>query len=148
MALDITADQIRAYGIDWEDDTAELMIGDAIALAEATAPGISELSGSAARAAEAIIRGALVRWAESGGNGGVTQEQGTDVMGPYTHTSSRSYSSRKSMFFPTEERALQKLVANLTGRAFSVDLAGGFRPGPCGVCEPGVCLRHDGGYCW
>ena len=37
MALGITADQIRAYGIDWEDDAAELMIGDAIALAEATA---------------------------------------------------------------------------------------------------------------
>ncbi|MGP5147175.1 hypothetical protein [Corynebacterium variabile] len=147
MALDITAGQVREYGVEITDAAAELMIGDAIALAEAAAPGVTELTGQKLRAAEAIIRGAVVRWAESGGNGGVTQEQGTDVLGPFTHTTSQSYSTRKSMYFPSEERALQKLVAADEHRVFAVDLAPTLTHRPCGTCVPGTCLNREG-VCW
>lgn len=144
MAIEITADQIRAY-VEVTDELADQLVEDAIAQAEIIAPGISVLDGQPARSAAAVIRGAIVRYLETGRDG-ATQTQ--DTVGPFSQ--STSYQSHTTLFLPSEERKLAKLVAQGKHKAFMVDLTPETPQRPCGVCSPGVCLgESDGrGRCW
>ncbi|MEJ6547988.1 hypothetical protein PQI66_00330 [Corynebacterium sp. USCH3] len=141
MAIEITADQIRAY-VEVTDQLADQLVEDAIDQAEIVAPGISDLTGQQARSAAAVIRGAIVRYLETGSDG-TTQTQ--DTLGPYSQ--STSYQTHTTLFLPSEERKLAKLVEQGKHKAFMVDMTPEPPRRPCGVCAPGVCLSCHG-RCW
>ena len=66
MAIEITPAELRAYGLDITDETAELFIRDAVAMAVTIAPGLKTADQDTQDAAAGVIRGAIVRWGESG----------------------------------------------------------------------------------
>lgn len=117
MAINITPDELRAYGLDISDKTAELFIRDAIAMAVTIAPGLKTADQDTQDAAAGVIRGAIVRWAESG-SGGVASQAKT--MGPFT--TQESYRQRSSMFFPSEEALLKRLADSASRRVWAVDM--------------------------
>lgn len=88
-----------------EPTKAQAMIDDAIALAETHAPCLAgdELEPSKARAARAIIRGAILRWHEAGAGAAVTKTAG--IYGQTVDTRQ----PRKGMFFPSEIDQLKQL---------------------------------------
>ena len=103
-----------------EPAKAQAMIDDAIALAETHAPCLAddELDPSKARAARAIIRGAILRWNEAGAGAAVTKQAG--IYGQTVDTRQ----PRKGMFFPSEIDQLKQLCrSNDDDRgAFSFDM--------------------------
>lgn len=98
---------------------AEAMIEDAEAMAKLSAPCLKDLttlSDDQKAAAKAILRGALLRWAEAG-NGGVV----TRTAGPYSQTVDTS-NPRRNLFWPTEIGQFQDICADAdAGKAFSFD---------------------------
>lgn len=104
---------------------AAAMIEDAEAMAALAAPCITDgefqartdLSG----ALRAILRGAILRWHDSG-SGAVTQQQA----GPFGQTID-TRQQRRGMFWPSEIEQLQGLCARFnnveTAKAFAVDVA-------------------------
>lgn len=95
---------------------AQAMIDDALAWAAQVAPCILDADFTQPGAAKAIIRGAILRWNDAGSGGVTTQESA----GPMARTVTAGV--RKSMFFPSEIIALQKLCgAQRSGRAYSFD---------------------------
>lgn len=95
---------------------AQAMIDDALALAARVAPCITETDFAHADAAKAIIRGAVLRWNDSG-SGAVTQQ----TTGPFAHTVD-TRQTRRGMFWPVEIADLQALCSGEeTGDAYAVD---------------------------
>ena len=86
-----------------EEEKAQLMIDDALALAALVAPCILEDTFTHAAAAKAILRGAILRWNESGTGASVQQSAG-----PFSQTMD-TRQQRRSMFWPTEIEQLQEL---------------------------------------
>src|SRR6185437_15327098 len=93
-------------------------IEDAIGMAELVAPCITSPEFAHRRAAKAILRGAILRWNEAGGGAVTTQSAG--IYGQTVDTRQQ----RRSMFFPSEIDALQKLCRDPedTGGAFAIDM--------------------------
>ncbi len=86
---------------------AAAMIEDAMALAERLAPCISTPGFLHEKAARAILRGAILRWHESG-SGAYTSKQ--ESAGPFAQN--QVYDTRqvrKGMFWPSEITGLQDL---------------------------------------
>ena len=81
MAIEITPAELRAYGLDITDETAELFIRDAVAMAVTIAPGLKTADQDTQDAAAGVIRGAIVRWGEAGAGGISSRLQ---VAGPFT----------------------------------------------------------------
>ena len=101
-------------GIDPEK--AQAMIDDALALAARVAPCILEDDFAYPAAAKAILRGAVLRWEDSGT--GALQAQ---TAGPFGQTLD-TRQPRRGMFWPSEITELQKLCSDGTSSgAFSVD---------------------------
>ncbi|OBA62191.1 hypothetical protein A5780_19220 [Nocardia sp. 852002-20019_SCH5090214] len=99
-----------------DPDRAEAMIADAEALAVEAAPCIAEAGFTKQAALKAILRGAILRWNDSG-TGAVT----TQTAGPYAQTFD-TRQTRRSLFWPSEIEQLQNLCATSgAGKAFSVD---------------------------
>lgn len=142
MGLTLTPADLTPFAT-IETAKAEAMIADAIALAEQAAPclGADNLDAKKAAAAKAILRGAILRWNESG-QGGRTQIN--DTAGPFSHTEAFDNSQpRRTLFWPSEIEHLQKLCREPGGTAWGYDTA------PAGVItHADICAAHFGAnYC-
>lgn len=116
-----------AVSIDVDDDLipfrpnldpvqADIMVADALALAAQAAPCILDADFAYEDAAKAIIRNAILRWADVG-TGTVTQL----VAGPQQITFTPE--GRRNLFWPSEIAQLAALCAAGVGRqAYTVDL--------------------------
>ncbi|MBP2211089.1 hypothetical protein JOJ87_001433 [Rhodococcus ruber] len=115
-AVAMTVDDLIPFAPTIDEAKAALMIEDAIATASVVAPCILEDTFVHEAAAKAIIRGAILRWNDSG-NGAVVSQ----AAGPYSQTIDTRV-NRRSMFYPSEITDLQRLCqAYKRGRAFTVD---------------------------
>jgi len=102
-----------------DDDKAADMIADAEALAGISAPCLrdpSSLEDWQTAAVKAVLRAAVLRWADSG-NGAVSSQS----VGPFAQTID-TRQPRRTMFWPSEISALQRICKG-TGGAFSIDTA-------------------------
>ena len=113
-----------------EESKALAMIADALAEARFIAPAIARDDFEHADAAKAIIRGAILRWEESG-SGAVSQQ----TAGPFGQTLD-TRAPRRGMFLPSEIDLLKQMGrgASQSG-AFSIDTA----PGGGGVWHDDAC---------
>lgn len=99
-----------------EEAKAQEMITDALALAARIAPCIADSDFQYAAAAKAILRGAVLRWNDSGS--GALQ---TENMGQYGY-SVDTRQQRRGMFWPSEIEQLQQLCqTGETSGAFDID---------------------------
>lgn len=78
--VDLTVEEILVFNPDLPTDKIEVLIRDGLALARRAAPCIDEDSFMYPEAAAAIIRAAVLRWAESGG-GAISSQM--NVAGPF-----------------------------------------------------------------
>lgn len=97
---------------------ANAMIDDAEAMALLAAPCIDDVGFAYGTAVKAILRGAVLRWNDSGS--GALQAQ---TAGPFGQTLD-TRQERRGMFWPSEIVALQGLCGTTTGGVYSVSLAG------------------------
>lgn len=114
-ALVITPNDLRFAKPPIEDDEAQQMIDDALAMAARIAPCILEADFDAPEAAMAILRRAIYRWNEAGA-GSRTQV----TSGPFSQTVDTT-ATRRGLFWPMEISDLQNLCGSDAGGAFSVD---------------------------
>jgi len=101
---------------DIEPVKAQAMIDDALATAERVAPCITSVDFAYPAAAKALLRGAIIRWAEAGSGA-----MSSTTTGPFGATVD-TRQPRRGMFWPSEIEQLQDLCkgSELSG-AFSVD---------------------------
>lgn len=119
MTVKIAVSDILAFNPDLDEKVVGILIKDGLAMARRVAPCIDEEDFPFADAANAIIRGAVLRWAESG-PGGVTSESKT--AGPFAvQTSFDNRQTRRSLFFPSEIKELEALCATSRKGAFAFD---------------------------
>lgn len=120
-AVHLTADDVLVFNPQLDHSQAEILVKDGLALAARIAPCITQDDFQFPEAAVAIIRGAVLRWAESG-PGAVSSTQRT--AGPYSEqTTYDTSSTRRSLFFPSEIKELQALCQTNSRAAFGVDTA-------------------------
>lgn len=115
----ITVDDLAPFAT-IDDDKAEAMVSDAVALALISAPCLSgdDLTDDQAAAAKAVLRSAVLRWNDTG-TGAVTSQ----TAGPYGQTID-TRQPRRTLFWPSEITALQRICQGTDdGSAFSVDTA-------------------------
>lgn len=140
-AVSITPEDLAPFAT-IDPAKAEAMIADALARAAVVAPCILEDAFENEAAAKAIIRGAILRWDESG-SGGIQSRQRN--LGSYGEgeTYDRA-AARKGMFWPSEIDELKSLCggSGTSGKAFSVDTVG------CGTVHAPTCsLAFGATYC-
>lgn len=97
---------------------AGAMIDDAEAMALLAAPCIAADGFAYMSAVKAILRGAVLRWNDSGS--GALQAQNA---GPFGQTLD-TRQERRGMFWPSEIVALQSLCADSQGGVYTTSLAG------------------------
>lgn len=115
----ITVDDLTPFATIDEDKAADMVI-DAIALATLSAPCLadSDLTDLQVAQAKAVLRGAVLRWNDTG-SGAVT----SNTAGPYAQTID-TRQPRRTLFWPSEITALQRICQGTDdGSAFSVDTA-------------------------
>ena len=113
-AVSITPADLEPFA-EIEATKAAAMCADALARAAVIAPCILEDGFAHDAAALAIIRGAILRWHESGT--GAFQQVTTGPFGATTDTRS----ARKGMFLPSEIDELKSLCGSNTSGAFDID---------------------------
>lgn len=133
-----------------DEAKAAAMVADAIALAVMAAPCLDndDLTPQQIAAAKAILRGAVLRWNDSG-SGAVSQQ----VAGPF-QMSVDTKQARRTMFWPSEITELQRICkGGSDGGAFSIDTAASpmlFHSVLCGYASDGACtcgaLAFDNDY--
>lgn len=101
-----------------DGDKAAAMIEDAEAMAVLVAPCIGAEGFTFGAALKAILRGAILRWNDSG-----TGALSAQTAGPFGQTLD-TRQERKAMFWPSEIEQLQNLCADLGGVAYTTSLAG------------------------
>lgn len=101
-----------------EATKATAMIDDAEAMAVLAAPCITAEGFAYTTAVKAILRGAVLRWNDSG-SGALQSQQA----GPFGQTLD-TRQERRGMFWPSEIAALRGLCATSSGGVYSVSLAG------------------------
>ena len=118
-AVSLSVDDLTPFA-SIPEEKAELMIEDALAMAARVAPCITEDDFAYEAAARAVLRGAIIRWHESGT--GAMQAQSA---GPFSQTLD-TRQQRKGMFWPSEIEQLQELCrgAEDSSGAFAVDTVG------------------------
>jgi len=122
MAALIAVSDLTPFIDNPDEVKLQAMIDDALATAIDKAPCIADPEFTKAAVAKAILRGALLRWAESGS--GALQAT-TKAAGPYSETQTfDNRQTRRTMFYPSEIEDLQALCAPVAEKraAFSVDL--------------------------
>lgn len=97
---------------------AEAMIEDAEAMALLAAPCIAAEGFAYGTAVKAILRGAVLRWNDTGS--GALQAQ---TAGPFGQTLD-TRQERRGMFWPSEIVSLQSLCADSQGGVYTTSLAG------------------------
>jgi hypothetical protein len=112
------------------DDQAQAMVDDAIAMAVMAAPCLADddIDPAKAAAAKAILRGAVLRWNDTGSGAFQSQQAG-----PFSMTTD-TRQPRRAMFWPSEITALQGICKG-DSKAFTVDTA----PGCHGVWHSETC---------
>jgi hypothetical protein len=137
VTLTLTPDDLAPFA-DIDTAKALAMIDDAMAMAALVAPCLLEndLSPQKQAAARAIIRGAILRWHESG-TGAFTQR----IVGS-VQVGMDNRIPRKAMFWPSEITQLQGLCATTTTSAFSIDVLG-----PSTIHAPWCSLHFGANYC-
>lgn len=137
-AVAITIDDLLPFAPNIDEGKAEAMIEDALALAARVAPCILEPAFEHEGAARAILRGAILRWNDSGSGAIVSQ-----AAGPFSQTIDTSQ-VRRSMFWPSEIKDLQELCGRPNAaKAFSVDMAAAGGGAHAEACS----LRFGADYC-
>lgn len=101
-----------------EASKATAMIEDAEAMALLAAPCIAAVGFAYTTAVKAILRGAVLRWNDSGS--GAMQSQTAGAFGMTLDTRQE----RRGMFWPSEIVSLQSLCADSQGGVYSTSLAG------------------------
>lgn len=101
-----------------EVSKAQAMIDDAEAMAVLAAPCITAVGFTHADAVKAILRGAVLRWNDSGS--GALQAQ---TAGPFGQTLDTRL-ERRGMFWPSEIVSLQNLCVGDEGGLYTISLAG------------------------
>lgn len=136
-AVTITIDDLTPFAPGLDPVKAQAMIDDALALAARVAPCIKDEDFQYPDAAKAVLRGAILRWNDSG-NGAVSQQSA----GPYSQTID-TRTTRRSMFWPSEITELQALCQETQeAKAYSVDTAPSFTS-----LHPPFCSVYFGGTC-
>lgn len=116
MAVTLTLNDLTPFAPTLTAEQAAAMIGDALALAARVAPCIlTTTDESVIGAAKAILRGAVLRWHESG-NAAYNQMQA----GPFQVVTDNRQ-GRKSMFWPSEISDLQALCGTTARTAYMID---------------------------
>lgn len=119
MTLSIDPSDVLVFNPDLDEKVVAILIKDGLAMARRVAPCIDEDDFAYPDAAAAIIRSAVLRWAESG-SGALASESKTS--GPYSvQTSFDTRQTRRSLFFPSEIRELEALCATNKNGAFAFD---------------------------
>lgn len=132
MTVKIAVSDVLAFNPDLDEKVVGILIKDGLAMARRVAPCIDEEDFPFADAANAIIRGAVLRWAESG-PGGVTSESKT--AGPFAvQTSFDNRQTRRSLFFPSEIKELEGLCRSRKGGPGAVDTLPAARNRCAGDC--------------
>lgn len=127
-AVSVLVGDLTPFAPDIDAEKAQAMIDDALALAARVAPCITSADFAYPEAARAIIRGAVLRWNESGT--GAMQSQTAGPFGVQVDTRQ----PRRGMFWPSEIQDLASLCANsASGKAFEVDTAPAGAGGTYGV---------------
>lgn len=139
--VSISLSDLTPFAPDLAEAKANAMIEDAMALAVEAAPCLDndDLDPKKAAAAKAVLRGAILRWNESGQGG---RGQVTNVAGPFQHAEVFDTTKpRRSMFWPSEIAQLQKICADAgsTRSAWAYDTAG-----RCGAAHADVCSSNLG----
>ena len=117
--LTVSVDEVLLFNPELDRQAVTILARDGLAMARRVAPCIDDESFPHVDAAKAIIRSAVLRWAESG-SGGVSSEQNT--AGPFSHTVSfDNRSTRRSLFYLLEIKELEGLCASARGRVGAVD---------------------------
>lgn len=101
-----------------DEAKAEAMIEDAEAMALLAAPCIAAEGFAYGTAVKAILRGAVLRWNDSG-SGALQAQQA----GPFGQTLD-TRQERRGMFWPSEIVSLQSLCTDSQGGVYSTSLAG------------------------
>jgi hypothetical protein len=117
MGTFLSVEDLSAFA-DIKFDKAEAMIDDAEAMALLAAPCIAAEDFAYGSAVKAILRGAVLRWNDSGS--GALQSQNA---GPFGQTLD-TRQERRGMFWPSEIVALQSLCTDTQGGVYSTSLAG------------------------
>lgn len=110
----LTIADLAPFAPNLAEEKAQAMCDDAIALAAVIAPCVADPDFAHAAAAKAILRAAVLRWADQGSGA-----QPALVAGPFSVEPQQQ--PRRSLFFPSEIAALQRLCGGGRGQAFSVD---------------------------
>lgn len=114
MTVTLTIDDLTPFVPDLDADRATAMIQDALALAERAAPCIADPEFEYPGAAKAILRGAILRWADQGSGSGPALVAGVFGATPQNQP-------RRNLFFPSEIAELQALCGGGRGKAFSIN---------------------------
>lgn len=117
-AVTLELADLEPFAPNLEPVKAQAMIDDAMALAARVAPCILTPDFEYAAAARAILRGAVLRWNDSG-TGAVSQQSA----GPFSQTLD-TRQVRRSMFWPSEIQELQKLCSPASAGAWAIDTVG------------------------
>lgn len=139
--LTLTLADLTPFAPDLSSTKATPMIEDALAMAGLVAPCVldADLDEAKQQAAKAVIRGAILRWHESG-SGAVSQQ----AAGPYSQAID-TRQPRRAMFWPSEIEMLQKICSETSagGSAWSYDTFGS-----CVIQHADVCAINFGAdYC-
>lgn len=110
----LTIEDLQPFAAGLDEAKAEAMIADAIALAVRIAPCLAEEGFEHVGAAKAIMRGAVLRWLDSGSG-----TQPALIAGPFGVTPQAQ--PRRSLFYPSEIAQLQELCGGGRGQAFTID---------------------------
>ncbi|WP_234802098.1 hypothetical protein [Mycolicibacterium conceptionense] len=124
MPLIAVAD-LLPFSPDLDEDKAEAMIADALALAERVAPCIADPEFVYSAAAKAVLRSAILRWNDQGSGSGPALVAGVFGATPQNQP-------RRNLFYPSEIAELQALCGGGRGKAFSIDTTP-----PCDESESG-----------
>lgn len=123
---------------DIESAKAQAMIDDAVATATLVAPCLADqeaMSELQLAATKAVLRGAILRWNDSG-SGALVQQSA----GPFSQTLD-TRTSRRGMFWPSEIEQLQDICKGEDGGggAFAIDTIP-----TCGVVHADICSINFG----
>jgi len=135
-AVALTPEDLAPFA-DIDPAKAAAMIEDALALAATVAPCITEDSFTGEGAARAILRGAVLRWHESG-----TGALQTQSAGPFGVTLDNRQ-PRRGLFTPTEIEQLQGLCKGASTGAYAVDTVSTGAVRHADICA----LRFGATYC-
>lgn len=131
-AVELEPADLQVFDPELSTEKCAELISDGMAMASQVAPCILDNDFAYPDAAKAIIRAACLRWGSSGS--GVSSVQ--DSSGPFSQTTTYSSGARRSLFYPSEITALERLCRGpRRPGAFAIDTA----PSVSTACSEPTC---------